>query len=338
MTTRRILGALAAVAAAALVARRARRVLAAAPPLRRAFLWLPLWIPHPRLVPLVRRVTQPREVGDDTAGGMVRTELRRAPGLGTHGPGVPVKIYEPHDGRASRGALLWIHGGGFVTGNLAWGDANAAEIAHELGILVVSVDYRLAPEHPFPAAIDDCMAALSWMHANHIELDIDPRRIAVGGGSAGGGLAACVAQRAHDEGRPVCLQALIYPMLDDRTVLRKGDQDAVCSLWLPLSNRTGWTAYRGSAPDYLCAPEYLAAARREHLDGLPPAWIGVGDLDLFYQEDVDYAARLEEYGVPCDLFVVPGMYHGADQIVMPRPELTDAFIRDLHRALRTALC
>ena len=211
------------------------------------------------------------------------------------------------------GALLWIHGGGLILGrpelDLDW----CSRIAAELDVVVVAVRYRLAPEDPFPAGLDDCAAALDWLHDHADELGVDPARIAVGGASAGGGLAAATCQRAHDEGRvPVVLQLLEYPMLDDRTTLRRERDIRSVFAWTPRSNRFGWTSYLGHRPGQGEPPPYAVPARRTDLTGLPPAWIGVGDLDLFRDEDLDYAARLRAAGVPCELDVVPGMYHGAD--------------------------
>jgi acetyl esterase/lipase len=186
---------------------------------------------------------------------------------------------------------------------------------------VVAVAYRLAPEHPFPAALDDCYAALHWLNDQADGLAVDRGRVAVGGSSAGGGLAACLAQLAHDLGGPaVCFQLLQYPMLDDRTTLRTGLDAPV---WSPRSNRYGWSAYLGHRVTEPEERPYAAAARRPDLTGLPPAWIGVGELDLFHDEDVAYAARLERAGVACQLHRVPGMYHGADYLVGDAPSMID---------------
>ena len=190
--------------------------------------------------------------------------------------------------------------------------AHAAPLVRDIGAVAVSPDYRLAPENPFPAALDDCMATLQWMGKHADELGIDPDRIAVCGASAGGGLAAAVAQRAFDEGIPLRAQALVYPMIDDRTALRDDLAGRGELTWSPKSNRFGWTAYLGREPRLSDAPEYAAPARRTDLAGLPPAWIGVGDLDVFYDEDVAYAEKLKAAGVPCELVTVAGMYHGAD--------------------------
>ena len=144
----------------------------------------------------------------------------------------------------------------------------------------------------------------------------------MGGDSAGGGLAAALCQLARDRGGPaVCFQLLNYPMLDDRTVLRTDHQGRGTFIWTPASNRFGWSAYLGHAPSPADAPDHAAPARTADLAGLPPAWIGVGDLDLFHDEDVDYATRLEAARVPCELHVERGMFHGADQFLMKAPRM-----------------
>jgi acetyl esterase/lipase len=259
-----------------------------------------------------------------------RTTARR------DGGEIRILVYEPAEGARTRpsGALLWIHGGGMVMGVPEQGHDVCAHVARELGVLVASVDYRLAPEDPFPAGLDDCMDALAWLHAQADELGIDPARVAVGGDSAGGGLAAAVSQRAHDEGQhPVAFQVLVYPMIDDRTALSDGRDTLV---WSRASNRYGWTSYLGRPPRWEDAPAFAAPARRQDLRGLPPAWIGVGDIDLFHDEDVDYAKRLEEAGVPCELHVVPGMFHAADSMV-PRASSSVDFRDRLTDALRSAV-
>lgn len=309
------------------VARRRRLVADVPADLRTPFLYLP-GIDSDRALRVVRWLTahvpfpSPKGVSISE-----RTTARR------DGGDVRIVLYEPEPSRARpSGALLWIHGGGMVMGVPEQGHDTCAHVARELGILVASVDYRLAPEDPFPAPLDDCMDALAWLHAHADELGVDPARIAVGGDSAGGGLAAAVSQRAHDEGRhAVAFQALVYPMIDDRTVLRDGPDTLI---WSRASNRFGWTSYLAHEPRWDDAPAYAAPARRADLTGLPPAWIGVGDIDPFHDEDVDYAERLREAGVPCELHVVPGMFHAADGIVRGAPasvefrgRLTDALRR-----------
>jgi acetyl esterase/lipase len=159
---------------------------------------------------------------------------------------------------------------------------------------------------------------LHWMHAETERLGVDPSRIAVFGASAGGGLAAAVAQRAHDEGVTLRAQVLNCPMLDDRTtLLDSGGRGRF--VWTPQANDFGWTAYLGRKPRISDAPDYAALARREDLTGLAPAWVGVGDLDLFYDEAVTYAQRLRSAGIDCELMTVPGMYHGAEAVASKAP-------------------
>jgi acetyl esterase/lipase len=234
---------------------------------------------------------------------------------------VPVSVTTPDRRSTPSPAVLWLHGGGYVVGSPRFEAAGAGELARELGVVVVSPDYRLAPEHPFPAGLDDCMEALRWMRANADELGIDADRIAVTGASAGGGMAAAVAQRSHDEGIQLRAQVLVYPMIDDRSALRDDHSGRGRFAWTAESNRFGWTAYLGRPPRLSDAPEYCAPARRSDLSGLPPAWIGVGELDLFHDEDVDYAERLAQAGVPCELVTVPGMYHGADGVAIKAPSM-----------------
>ncbi len=251
-------------------------------------------------------------------------------------PDVGVLIHERPDRPKGSPALLWIHGGGFIIGTAAMYTPLCRTIAHELNILVVAVDYRLAPEQPFPAGLDDCAAVLAWLRANADELGIDPDRIAIGGDSAGGGLAACLVQRAHDEGTDVAFQLLVYPMLDDRTCLHPASVGVGELGWTPASNRFGWSSYLDADPGGPTAPPYSVAARRESLAGLPPAWIGVGTTDLFHDEDVAYAERLRDDGVRVTLEVLEGFYHGADQLA-PTASLTRRFRAAQLDALRGGL-
>jgi acetyl esterase/lipase len=209
--------------------------------------------------------------------------------------------------------MLWIHGGGFILGTPEQDEANIVRMCRELGIIVGAVNYRLGPDYPFPAALHDCYAALAWLHGAAGELGIATGRIAIGGNSAGAGLAASLAQYAHDEGTiRVAFQLLIYPMLDDRTTNRTDIDQTRLRLWNSKSNIVGWTTYLGKVPGGADLPDYAAPARRKNLEGLPPAWIGVGTCDLFHDEDVAYATRLQEAGVPCTLKVVAGAFHGFD--------------------------
>ncbi len=227
-------------------------------------------------------------------------------------PSVPILVFTTDHRVTSAPAVLWLHGGGYVVGTPEFEAAGSARLARDLAAVVVSPDYRLAPEHPFPAGLDDCMAVLNWMRESADELGIDGARIAVMGASAGGGMAAAVAQRSHDEGIALRAQILVYPMLDDRSSLVEDHAGRGRFAWTPESNVYGWTAYLGRPPRMSDAPEYASPGRRSDLSGLPPAWIGVGELDVFHDEDVAYAEQLKSCGVPCELVTVPGMYHGAD--------------------------
>jgi acetyl esterase/lipase len=230
-------------------------------------------------------------------------------------PEIRVRLYRPKNLQRSAPALLWIHGGGFIIGSPEQDDLSSGAYAQELGIVVAAVRYRLAPEHPFPAPLEDCYAALRWLHSQAQQLGIDPDRIAIGGASAGGGLAAGLALLAHDrnEVKPA-FQLLIYPMLDDRTAVRTDIDGSHHRLWNQNSNVYGWRSYLAKAPGSPDASPYAAPARREDLSGLPPAWMGVGTFDLFHDEDVAYAKRLTNSGVPCDLQVVPGAFHSFDMV------------------------
>lgn len=242
---------------------------------------------------------------------------------------VSVRVYRPASGRRPAPGLLWIHGGGYVVGAAAMDDDLCRKLADRLGAVVASVDYRLAPEHPFPTPLEDCYSGLRWLARRP---DVDPARIAIAGASAGGGLAAALALLAkeRDEVQPV-LQVLSYPMLDDRTTERDDIDPRRLRLWNQKSNRFGWRAYLGpaAAGD---VPPLAAPARYEDLSGLPPTWLGVGTDDLFYDEDVAYATRLQEAGVPCTVHVVPGAYHAFDRL-----EATAGIAREFQQAQVAAL-
>lgn len=285
----------------------------------------------PPLVRFIRRLPMPPT---RVPGGLSVTN-RTIPGS-DGAPDVRVRLYRPLGLPPAAPALLWLHGGGHLIGKPEQDDRTCLEFARR-GMTVVSVDYRLSPEHPFPAALDDAHAALTWLAAPNGELAVDTDRIAVGGSSAGGGLAAALAQRVHDEGRiRLALQLLVYPMLDDRTVLRDDAAPADLRVWTPGSNRLGWASYLGAAPGSAAVPEYAVPARRTDLTGLPPAWIGVGTADLFHDECVAYARRLEAAGVPVTLDVVDGAFHGFDA-VFRNASVTRRFIDAQAAALEETL-
>jgi acetyl esterase/lipase len=249
----------------------------------------------------------------------------------------PFRVFRPQKPAAARPALLWVHGGGLVIGTPQQDDAINLRIATELDIVVIAASYRLAPEHPAPAAVDDLDAGYRAILERADEFGIDPARVAIGGGSAGGGLAAALAQRLHDEGGPEpVFQLLVYPMLDDRTVLRTDIDTRHHRFWPASSNRFGWDSYLGVPAGSAEVPAYAVPARRDDLAGLPPAWIGVGTLDLFHDEDLVYAERLRAAGVPCEVVEVPGAFHGFDA-TFRKAGITDRFHTEAGEALRRGL-
>ena len=248
-----------------------------------------------------------------------------------------MRLYRPGAANEPIPAMLWIHGGGFVMGDSEIDEDNNIAIVRQTGIAVASVNYRLAPRHPFPAPLEDCYAALRWLHAEAKTLGVLPERIAVGGSSAGAGLAAGVALMAHDRKEvSITFQLLIYPMLDDRTALRTDIDLSGVRLWDNKCNRFGWSSYLQKQPGSADVHPYAAPARRDNLTGLPSAWIGVGTCDLFHDENLTFAKRLAESGVPCELRIIEGAYHGFD-LFSPKAEVVRQFRKSYVSALRGAL-
>lgn len=245
---------------------------------------------------------------------------------------VPVVIYQ-RPSASMRPALLWIHGGGYILGTAE--DERARLIAESLDCVVVSVDYRLAPEHPFPAGPEDCHAALLWMTENAAELDIDPERMAIGGASAGGGMAAGVALMNRDrKGPALCMQLLLYPMIDNLHATPSG-RFVNHPVWNRQTSFNAWEMYLDGTPGSDASP-YAAASRADDLRGLPPAYICVGSEDLFRDEDIDYARRLIAADVPCELAVFPGLYHGGD-IFVPEARISRRLTASVISALAFGL-
>jgi acetyl esterase/lipase len=244
-------------------------------------------------------------------------------------PEVPVRIYRPQQ---PLGAIVWLHGGGLVTGDLDSEHPWAARIAENSGAMVISVGYRLAPEHRFPAALDDAYAVLTWAAEHAGELGFDPDRIAVGGHSAGAGLAASVALRARDEqGPPIRFQLLNEPGVDDRlqTWSAKNFTDTP---WLTRDIvATAWRHYLGSA----AATPYAAPARATDLSGLPPAYIATAEFDPNRDDDIDYALRLLQAGVSVELHQWPGTFHGSQAI--QTADVSQRQVAELGAALRRAM-
>ncbi|HEY3696173.1 alpha/beta hydrolase [Phenylobacterium sp.] len=250
---------------------------------------------------------------------------------------VRLTVYRPTEATGARPAVYHIHGGGYVLGDSAMMEPKHRPLAVELGCVIVSVDHRLSPETAHPGPLEDCYAGLKWLHAHAAELGVDPGRIGVMGESAGGGLAAALALYARDRGEaPLAFQHLIFPMLDDRTCTRPDPHPFVGDyVWNRAQNLFGWTSLLGQAPGGEDVPHYAAPARAPDLAGLPPTFISVGALDLFLEEDMEYARRLTRAGVPVELHVYPGAYHGFSGAVEAR--VTRQSERDSLEALRRAM-
>ena len=249
---------------------------------------------------------------------------------------IDVRVFRPRDAVGETGCIFHIHGGGFIGGSLAEYEFLHRPLAADLSCTIVSAEYRLAPETPFPGSIQDCYAALAWTFQNADELGIDRQRIGVMGESAGGGLAAALALMVRDRGDyPLVFQHLIYPMLDDRTCVLDAIPYAGEYIWHRQNNLFGWTSLLGQEPGGADVSPYAAPSRATDLAGLPPTFIGTAALDLFVDEDIDFAARLIRAGVPTELHVWPGAFHGFD--LLPGPAVADAARSASREALRRAL-
>jgi len=260
----------------------------------------------------------------------------RAPGR-DGGPEVRLIVTRPKPAGEDRPGILHIHGGGYVLGSAEMTGETDAAYARELGAIVVSVDYRLAPETSHPGLVEDCYAGLAWLHGQAERLGVDRSRIAITGESAGGGLAAALALLARERGEiGVAFQHLVFPMLDDRTVVHPEPSPFFGQfIWTPEANRFGWTSLLGGEPGGPDISPFAAPARARDLGGLPPTFMICGALDLFLEEDLDYARRLMRAGVPTELHIYPGAPHGF--MFVPDAELTRTYVRDSMAAWARAL-
>jgi acetyl esterase/lipase len=252
-------------------------------------------------------------------------------------PEVMVRLYQPETRPDTLPALLWIHGGGYVLGDVQGDDLLAKGLTLALNCVVASVEYRLAPEHPFPAPLEDCYAGLKWLASNADELGLNGERIAIGGASAGGGLAAGLGLLARDRAEvKVCYQLLIYPMIDDANVEQAGPNVPDTPLWTRANNLVGWRSYLGQEPGSAGVSAYAAATRVEDVSGLPPTFIGVGTPDLFRDEDIAYAQRLMNAGVPTELHVYADGFHGFNMFA-PDTNAAQRFTAEYTTLLRQVL-
>ena len=271
------------------------------------------------------------ELGDPAQADVTREEVHASAGAG---PDVRALLYRPSDRAATGAGYLHIHGGGYVMGTPEMSDPVNLEICARLGAVVLSVDYRVAPEHPIPAPLDDCYAGLAWLHEQAPAFGVDRDRIAIGGESAGGGLAAALAIKARDAGKyAICHQHLTYPMLDDRTGTPEQPGDPLVGefIWTRQSNQYGWRSYLGDA----LAEAPQVPARLEDFSGLPPTWMATAALDLFRDENIDYARRLMLAGVRTELVSYPAACHGFQMV--PGTQLGARYAKDHLAALAQGL-
>jgi acetyl esterase len=264
-------------------------------------------------------------------------EDHRVPGY-AGSPDVTVRTYRPRRPARAGGvgpALLYLHGGGFVTGSIAIEHGGAVALASSLGIVVASVEYRLAPEHPFPAGLHDCYGALTWLSASAAELDVDPARVGVYGQSAGGGLAAALALFARDHGGPaLCFQFLGIPELDDRLDTPSMRAFVDTPLWSRPKAELSWKYYLGEPPPAEVSP-YAAPARATDLGGLPPAYVSTMEFDPLRDEGIAYAVALLAAGVATELHSYPGTFHGSS--VMTTASVSRRMTAEQTAVLRRAL-
>jgi len=258
--------------------------------------------------------------------------------VGGGAPDVTVYVINARPGDRRPG-ILHTHGGGYIAGSAKWEVPRLQKLAQEMDCIIVSVDYRLAPETTYTGSIEDNYAGLKWMYNRAAQIGLDTTRIALMGESAGGGHAARLAITARDRREvPITLQVLVYPMLDDRTASSRAVPPFIGAIgWGPEANRYGWQAFLGQQPGTSTVPAAGVPARVSDLSNLPPAWIGVGSIDLFVSEDMEYARRLIDVGVPTELYVISGAFHGFDVIgadTEPAARFTKSKLDALRRAFR----
>lgn len=294
-------------------------------------------IPATRLDEVIRRNAPPpdpavlaeieRRLPSYTPEREVTLEERRLPG------GVPVRLYRPRV-EGPLPSVIYLHGGGFVSGRLDFFDVRCLRLADQIPAVVVAVDYRLAPEHPYPAALDDTYATLEWLASAAGELGVDPARIAAAGDSAGGNLATALALLTRDRGGPpLCFQFLDVPVTDDRLATPSMRAFTDTPMWNRVNAELSWRYYLGGDGE---ASPYAAPMRAADLSGLPPAFVTVCEFDPLRDEGIAYAQRLVQFGVPTELHLYPGAFHGA--AIVADVAVTRRMNADMVAALRRALC
>ena len=285
---------------------------------------------------LVQAMLDSRAHLSDATRDSVKASGRTIPGP-KGAPDVDVLIYEPVNRAELCGAVLDIHGGGYVVGVAEFDEPHNRRIANELGLIVVSVEYRLPPETPHPGPIEDCYAALAWLFENADDMGVDRERIGVFGESAGGGLAAALAILARDRTEyDLAYQCLLFPMLDDRTAVEADPNPFTGEfVWRREDNHFGWSCLLGHEPGASGVSPYASPARVEDMTGLPDTFIFCGALDMFVDENIVYAKRLIRAGVPTELHIYPGFYHGAHMVETAKGTVAmwDKIIKSMGSAL-----
>ena len=245
-------------------------------------------------------------------------EVLQAPS--PEGHNIDLRVMRPKERAGKTPLFFWIHGGGYVMGTAEQGDMFTLNAAQGLGCFAASVDYRLSPETSYPGPLEDCYQGLKYLHDNADALGIDRDKIIIGGVSAGGGLAAGLALLVRDRGEmKICAQVLIYPMIDDTNVAPAAADVPDTLVWSRAFNAFGWQSYLGDLYGQEDVPIYAAPARADDLSGLPPTYMPVGDLDLFLDENILYARKLTQAGVPTHFHIVPGAFHGFNGFVANAP-------------------
>ena len=264
----------------------------------------------PTTISELRSAMEKEFATDEDILGAAPVTLEHRVATGSRAESVPLIMVRPIGASKAINCIFAIHGGGLVAGGHRSGMTSLARLAVETNSTIISAEYRLAPEHPYPAAIDDCVQGLEWVAHNATELGVNADRIVVMGGSAGGGLAAALALRCRDSGGPgIHGLVLIQPMLDDRNESPSSHELENDLFWDRTSNTTAWRAYLGGTSE---VPTYAAPAREERLDGLPPIYLEIGSADLFRDECLHFAAALSHARVPVELHLWPGGFHGFD--------------------------
>ena len=247
-------------------------------------------------------------------------------------PELKLRTYRPKGKEGTLPCLYYIHGGGMIMGSVENYDVNASMLSELLEVMVVSVEYRLAPEDPYPAQLNDCYDGLIWLDSNKDKLQIDSSKIVLYGQSAGGGLVIATSMKVRDQGGPkISFQMPIYPMIDDRHETPSSHEITDIGVWDREGSIEAWKWYLGGKQ----ADSYAAPSRSDSLEGLPPTFIDVGELDLFRDENIDFVQRLIQAGITTEFHLYPGAYHASENFA-PAAGLSKTIWSNRLKALRKA--